>query len=155
MRLGKLLSRMDSEPAAPNIARSMIRWRWHLWLDRLLGGMDYHRFAAHHFQTAIESRPDHLLAYFLLGWTLGRLGQYEKAISVFDRALEMGPDRAYPHAHKALCCLYLGRYQDAAYGLERPFRIEPRYKTLPLFAESLARCYANLGSAASHEIAPT
>lgn len=111
----------------------------------MLGWLGYHRLAARHFQSAIELRPKHLLPYFLLGWTYGRLGLYEKAISVFDIALEMAPNRAYPHAHKALCCMHLGRYQEAAYGFERAFRIEPRYRTLPLFVDSLARCHSNLG----------
>jgi tetratricopeptide (TPR) repeat protein len=115
-----------------------MRWSLHWWLG-------YHRFAAHHFQSAIELRPKHLLAYFLLGWTYGKLGLYERAISIFDIALQMAPSRAYPHAHKALCYMYLGRNQEAAHGFERAFRIEPRYRTLPLFVDSLARCRANLG----------
>jgi tetratricopeptide (TPR) repeat protein len=114
-------------------------------VGRTLGWLGHHSSAAGHFESAIESRPQHLLAYYLLGWSNGKLGLYERAISTFDRALKMAPDRAYPHAHKALCHMYLGRYQEAAYGFERAFRIEPRYRTLPLFADSLARCQSNLG----------
>jgi len=68
---------------------NLVRWRWHLSLGRLLGWFGYPRFAARHFQSAINLRPKHLLAYFQLGYTNGRLGLYEEAISVFDSALRM------------------------------------------------------------------
>jgi len=124
---------------------NLVRWRWHLSLGRLLGWFGYPRFAARHFQSAINLRPKHLLAYFQLGYTNGRLGLYEEAISVFDSALRMSANRAYPHAFKALCCFRLGRYQEAAHGFERAVRIEPRYQTRRWFTDSLAQCYSNLG----------
>jgi tetratricopeptide (TPR) repeat protein len=142
---------MQSNLALQNSVLSKIRWRWHLSIGRMLGWLGYHRFALGHFQSATYLRPKHLLAYFLLGWTYGRLGLYEEAISVFDASLQMAPNRAYAHAHKALCCLRLGRYQEAAHGFERAFRIEPRYRTLPLFTDSLAKCYSNLGHSAPSE----
>lgn len=142
---------MKSNLGLQNSVLISMRWRWHLSLGRLLGWFGYHRFAADHLQSAIDLRPKHLLAYFLLGWTYGRLGLYEKAISVFDAALQMSPNRAYPHAHKALCCFHLGRYQEAAFGFERAVRIEPRYRTLPWVADSLAQCYSNPGHSTPSE----
>jgi tetratricopeptide (TPR) repeat protein len=136
---------MKSKPDVENSVVSKMGWRWHLSLGRLLGWSGYHRLAVGHFQSAINLRPKHLLAYFRLGWTYGKLGLYEKAISVFDSSIQMSPNRAYPHAHKALCCFHLWRYQEASHGFERAVRIEPRYRTLTWFTDSLAQCYANLG----------
>lgn len=64
----------------------------------------------------LEKNSDVWNAWFLLGWGLRRLGEYDDAATAFEHALEHGPRESDTLNELAICRMELGRY-DSARGL--------------------------------------
>ena len=61
------------------------------------------------------------------GLALNRLGKYQKAITAFDKALEIDPDKIAWN-NKGLALDNLGKYQEAITAFDKALEIDPQYK---------------------------
>jgi eukaryotic-like serine/threonine-protein kinase len=82
--------------------------------------------AVQNYRTFLSQYPDDSAGWFRLGWLhMARLGQYEKAIEVFKRALEIDPSNALSYANIAGCYAGLGQDEKARENYERSFELNP------------------------------
>lgn len=79
--------------------------------------MEQYRVARGYFERAVEAEPRTKEAWNLIGYTSRRLGEYERSLEAYEKALALEPD--YPEAieYRAEAFLALGRLDDvkAAY----------------------------------------
>ena len=61
-------------------------------------------------------------AYTFMGWAMGRLGHYEKAIDLCRRAIRVDPDFGNPYNDIGAYLIELGRADEAEAWLERAIR---------------------------------
>ena len=114
------------------------------------------RFAVQDYYGAVQLLEDLLAqgrrfadAHQLLGLTLALLGQRERALAEFDRALEINPRYVEAHLHRAVVLSEMGRNEEAAEGFRAAGSDEPRVDggfPRPIAAR-LANQHAALGEA--------
>jgi Flp pilus assembly protein TadD len=73
----------------------------------------------------LESHPEVWNGWFLLGWGLRRLGQFQEAAKAFDRALETGPRQTDTLNELAICAMELGELEKARILLVEALTDEP------------------------------
>lgn len=73
----------------------------------------------------LESHPDVWNAWFLLGWGLRRLREYDEARRAFEKALELGPRQPDTLNELAICHLELGDFEAARALLAEALTAEP------------------------------
>ena len=75
--------------------------------------------AEKYYRAAIKQLPKYYQAHSSLGYTLRKLGRYDKAIASYDLALKLKP--GYPEAleYRAEAYLALGRFEDASHSYTR------------------------------------
>jgi len=76
-------------------------------------------------QAFLEKNPTIWNAWFLVGWASRRLGQWDKGLEAFEKALELGAEGADVYNELSICLLELGRVGEARARLERALRLEP------------------------------
>ena len=59
--------------------------------------------------------------------TLDNMGQYEEAISWYDKALEIDPENAVVLYYKGIILSNLGRYEEAIFWYDRAIAIDPTH----------------------------
>jgi tetratricopeptide (TPR) repeat protein len=69
--------------------------------------------ALEHLRKAVELTPDNADAWFYLGLTLTRLGEFAGAIAALEKVVQLDPAKRYVHYHLGLAYLQDQRYQDA------------------------------------------
>jgi Flp pilus assembly protein TadD len=73
----------------------------------------------------LKSRPDDWNAWFLLGWGLRRINDFEMALEAFSRSVQTKPDEPDALNELAICQMELGRYEDCEKTLHQALAIEP------------------------------
>lgn len=73
----------------------------------------------------LESHPDVWNAWFMLGWGLRRLREYDEARRAFEKALELGPRQPDTLNELAICHLELGDFPAARALLTEALAAEP------------------------------
>jgi TolB-like protein len=84
------------------------------------------------FAREAELAPGHAAVWLSWLWAAFanvRAGRWEDAVAVYDRLLEVIPDNAAPNMGKSVCCLHLGRVEEARAAMMCARRTEP---TTPL-----------------------
>jgi TolB-like protein len=84
------------------------------------------------FAREAELAPGHAAVWLSWLWAAFanvRDGRWEDAVAVYDRLLEVIPDNAAPNMGKSVCCLHLGRVEEARVAMMCARRTEP---TTPL-----------------------
>ena len=114
------------------------------------------RFAVQDYYGAVQLLEELLAqgrrfadAHQLLGLTLALLGQRERALAEFDRALEINPRYVEAHLHRAVVLSEMGRNEEAAEAFRAAESDEPRADggfPRPIAAR-LANQHAALGEA--------
>ena len=61
------------------------------------------------------------------GVILYQLGQYEEAIKLFDKAIEINPNYPEPYTHKGLCLTYLKMYEEALECHNKSIKLNPNH----------------------------
>lgn len=72
-----------------------------------------YRDARARFEAAVKADPDLKEGWNLIGYTSRRLGEYDKSLAAYEKALALNP--VYPEAieYRAEACLALNRLDDA------------------------------------------
>ncbi|MDJ0946349.1 MAG: tetratricopeptide repeat protein [Kiloniellales bacterium] len=83
-----------------------------------------HEAALAHYREAVEA-GDFWQFHYLLGRSLYRLKRYDAALASFDRALELRPQVANSHHHRAKALRKLGRLEDALKGWDQALALDP------------------------------
>lgn len=73
------------------------------------------------------SRPE---VWFQQGMALEQLGDYERALTAFDRALQLRPDRSLTLAHRCAVLNLLERYEPALESCNQAFQSDQRWGSL-------------------------
>jgi tetratricopeptide (TPR) repeat protein len=87
------------------------------------------------FFEAVQRNPNHVQAYFQIGYCLATLGKYKEAIEPYQKALALTPKD--PNILNNLCSAYgkSGRYGEAAQSCQKAIELK----------SDLAEAYNNLG----------
>ena len=64
-------------------------------------------------QTSLNLYPESVYARSYTGFCLSALGQYERAIELYDRVLQIQSDSAYAPAQLGRMFMYVGRLKEA------------------------------------------
>ena len=70
-------------------------------------------------------KPDHENLWTEKGWTLGKLGKYEKALECFDRAIQINPENVRTWRGKGTVLAILGKYPEAMTCFEKGIGLDP------------------------------
>ena len=70
-----------------------------------------------------------------MGFAYDELGNYNKGIECYRKAIELDPKDAYPWSNMGVSYYYLGNYIKAVEYLQKAVQLEPDNKT---FQENLA-----------------
>ncbi|MCD4749871.1 MAG: tetratricopeptide repeat protein, partial [Thermoanaerobaculales bacterium] len=90
----------------------------------------------------IGADPDNYRLQYLLGQAQLGLGNPDKAIAEFDRAVQINPSDAATHSVIGRIHYMLGRFEEARIALERAIELEPNRADA---VETLGMAYARLG----------
>jgi tetratricopeptide (TPR) repeat protein len=90
-----------------------------------------------HFQTALQIRPDYVLACYNLGNALLQKGRMDEAVALYQKALQIKPDYADAYNNLGSILFQKGRVDEAMVYFQKALQIEPDY----------AKAYNNLGNA--------
>ena len=71
--------------------------------------------------------------YHNTGTTLYEKGQYNEAITAFDKAIQLDKNLAEPWSGKGNALKALGRYQEAFLAYDNAIKINPKYARYNLF----------------------
>jgi Tfp pilus assembly protein PilF len=95
------------------------------------------------YQQSIEVHPS-AEAYTYMGWTYSFLGQYEKAIRVCMKAIEVDPDFGNPYNDIGAYLIEVGRYEEALPWLRKATRA-PRYECAHYPWYNMGKIYERTG----------
>ncbi len=70
-------------------------------------------------------KSDHENLWTEKGWTLGKLGRYEKALECFDRATQISPENVRTWRGKGTVLAILGKYPEAMKCFEKGIELDP------------------------------
>jgi tetratricopeptide (TPR) repeat protein len=123
--LGKAIQ-LASENAGAYYYRSKVSWalaeqQWQHG-DQARAKELFHAAVADARQ-AIAHKPDHALAYTILGRSLERLGQHREALAALRQAVQCGPDLAEPALHLGEMLAADGQTVEARHYLERALQL--------------------------------
>ena len=103
----------------------------YVWSDRgqlLLYQLDKPGEAVESYEKALQYWNKDYMTYFpwmRLGEALKDVGDYEKALNIYDKAIEFNPDDAYLLDSKAWALYHLGRYDEALEMSEKSISVKP------------------------------
>ncbi len=100
----------------------------HINLGNLLLHQDLRGEALAHYRFVLERNPRHPDALTNLGAVLLYLKDYEAAIPLLERSLEIAHDDAVTHLNLAVAYFELGRFEDAGLQAQRALEIDPSYE---------------------------
>ncbi len=105
--------------------------------------------SVHLIEDLVESGRAFADAHQLLGLAYHMVGQSERALLSFDRALELNPRYVEAHIHRGIVLGDLGRWEDAerAFVAAREYGGEDRGGVQAHHAATLANMHAELGEA--------
>jgi predicted O-linked N-acetylglucosamine transferase (SPINDLY family) len=86
-----------------------------------------HAEALASFDRALALDPDHAIAHYNRGITLGNMKRYEEALTSHNRALILQPDYVAAHNHRGAMLRELGHYQEALSSYERALELDPHH----------------------------
>ena len=78
--------------------------------------------------------------YYKQGLDFAQTGNYDKALTSFDKSIELKPDEYVAWYNRAIVKSLLGHYEDALVDLEQTIKLNPGYK----------KAYLNRGTAKKH-----
>jgi tetratricopeptide (TPR) repeat protein len=112
------------------------------------GLQDYYG-AAHLLEEIVESGKAFADVHHLLGLCRSFLGQHDRALAEFDRAIALNPRYIEAHVHRGIILSELGRVDDAEAAFRQAAAADPRQETgfTRLVAARLANQHAELGEA--------
>jgi tetratricopeptide (TPR) repeat protein len=147
----------DSRRARQVIERTVTRWPRHSPFYFYLGSIEFREgealvqrqaseaevraaflAAAAHFQKVIAIKQDDASAYYNLGLSFRYAGEEASAARAFQKALDIRPDYADPHARLAEWLLKQGDPAGAWAHIHSAFRLTPPNEPVPLLAVVLA-----------------
>src|SRR5262249_24087672 len=82
--------------------------------------------AARAFTGCIPKRPDHAHAYYCRGNARFKLGQYDKAVADYSKAIDLGPKFAYAWNGRGSAYHKLGQYDKAVADCSRAIDLNPK-----------------------------
>jgi len=102
-----------------------------------LGRIDYdgrqYRAAVVKFQKALEVNPDFMKAYDNLGLSYEGLGEYDNAINIYRKAVDLNRKKAapspWPPLNLGALLVKLGRFPEAEASLKESLQYAPRFPT--------------------------
>lgn len=85
------------------VAREPRRPDARFWLGRILNHLGRFREAIWHLKFAHELAPSSVDVLLELGYALGMLGQYQKAVNIFEQALALNPKNTHAAEQIEIC----------------------------------------------------
>ena len=77
------------------------------------------------YKERVRKNPNDADAYFMLGFTYDRIGEYEKAVSPLKKLIQLKPNSFTPHNNLGYAYEKLGRIDEAIKEYRTALRIEP------------------------------
>jgi len=113
----------------------------HYNLGELCLGSGRHLEAVHYLEQAVKARPDDVRSQVLLARAYQQTGKPERALSVYDTALELAPGSEEAFLGKAVVLAQLQRYPEAITTLEEALQELPQQgRLVHALARLLAAC---------------
>lgn len=97
-----------------------------------------------YFDREHQLAPGNPTIWMSYGWRACahiRAGRWAEAVEAYDNALKLTPDNAWPNLGKAICCLELGREEEARALAALARKYDP-HTSLPLWELRFRRSYA-------------
>lgn len=76
-------------------------------------------------ESAVEQKPEHSTAYFLLGQAYNQTGKLSQAVDAFDKVLELDPESAAAYHNLGVTYLQLGDVGLATDAFEAALELDP------------------------------
>jgi len=100
--------------ALDKAADSTYRFQAYFGIGSAFTAMSRHKEAVTALEQALEIRPDHAEALYMLGLAYAYADEMDKAVATLERAVAKAPDLAAAHHGLSLLYAQLGWYQQAA-----------------------------------------
>ena len=108
------------------------------------------------YKERVRKNPNDADAYFMLGFTYDRIGEYEKAVSPLKKLIQLKPNSFTPHNNLGYAYEKLGRIDEAIKEYRTALRIEPG-RLLHLHSniyEQVVEGYSGTMPSTDHELPP-